>query len=226
MNLQRLTKIGLVAMLAFAGVASGAEPLDQVRQTTDKILAVVQDPRLKGDANTTERDRRVRLLIDERFDWDTMARAAMGPHWRSLDEARKKEFVGLFNSLIKKNYLSEVEDYTGEKIAYKSANKDGKYSTVSMVLTTLRGTEVPVMYRLLQKGDDWFVYDVTIEGVSMVNNYRSQINSILSGGTYADLIRRLKARIAEPEPASAAARSAQPGVTNAPSSFKAGGEKL
>ena len=181
-----------------ASVARADGPSDQIRQTTDKILAIVQAPALKGPDKDAERQKQMKQAIDERFDWSAMARSAAGKHWRELTEAQRAEFTGLFGELVEKNYLSQVEGYSGEKILYKGEKLDGVYGVADVVIVTLRGTDIPVSYRVLKKDAAWLVYDVNIEGVSLVNNYRSQIGAILNSSSYADLIVKIKAKLSAP----------------------------
>lgn len=182
-------------VLALAG-----EPMDQLKQTTDKILAIVQDPALKGADKESERQKQMRQEIDARFDWPDMAHSAYGNGWKDLTDAQRKEFTRLFADLVNKNYMSKVESYSGEKINYKGDKVDGTYGVVDVVIVTLRNTDIPVTYRVLKKDATWMVYDVIIEGVSLVNNYRSQIGTILNGASYDALISRIKAKIAAPAP--------------------------
>ena len=186
-------------VLALAGAAT-----EQIKQTTEKILAVVQDPALKGTDKDETRQTQMKKVVDERFDWAAMARSAIGKNWRDLSEAQRTEFTGLFSELIEKNYMSKVESYSGEKITYKGDKLDGVYGVVDVVISTLKGTDIPVSYRVQNKGTEWLVYDVSIEGVSLVNNYRSQLGSILNSSSYAALIKKIKAKIAESAPAESA----------------------
>ena len=171
------------------------EPTDQIRQTTEKILAIVQAPALKGPDKDEERQKQMKKAVDERFDWAAMARSAIGKNWRDLSEAQRMEFTGLFSELIEKNYMSKVESYSGEKILYKGDKVDGTYGVAEVVIVTLRGTDIPVSYRVLKKDSEWLVYDVSIEGVSLVNNYRSQIGAILNSSSYDNMIVRIRAKI-------------------------------
>ena len=125
-----------------------------------------------------------------------MARGALGKHWRDLSADQRAEFIRLFSELIEKTYMSKLESYSGEKILYKGDKADGLYGTVDVVIVTLRGTDIPVTYRVLKRDAAWLVYDVSIEGVSLVNNYRSQIGTLLDSKTYNDLIVTLKQKIA------------------------------
>ena len=199
------TSLTTLLLLAFGvpALALAGDPTDQIRQTTDKILAIVQTPDLKGPEKEAERQRQMRKVIDERFDWAAMARSALGKHWRDLTETQRAEFTGLFSELIEKNYMSKIESYSGEKILYKGDKVDGAYGVTDVVISTLKGTDIPVSYRVLKKDAAWLVYDVNIEGVSLVNNYRSQIGTILNRSSYAKLIAKIKAKIAAGPPARA-----------------------
>ena len=177
-------------------VAQAGDPSDQIRQTSEKILAIVQNPALAGAQNTDAREKAMRKTVDERFDWTAMARGALGKHWRDLSAEQRTEFTALFSELIEKTYMSKLESYSGEKILYKGDKVDGTYGTVDVVIVTLRGTDIPVTYRVLKRDAVWLVYDVSIEGVSLVNNYRSQIGTLLDSKTYGDLIATLKQKIA------------------------------
>jgi len=184
-------------LLAFSlpALLLAGDPSDQIRQTTDKILAIVQDPALKGQDKEAERQGQMRKMIDQRFDWAAMSRSALGKNWRDLSETQRSEFTGLFSELIEKTYMSKIESYSGEKTLYKGDKIDGAYGVVDVVISTLKGTDIPVSYRVLKKGAEWLVYDVNIEGVSLVNNYRSQIGSILNSSSYDNLIVKIKAKI-------------------------------
>jgi len=189
-------RLAFVLGLGLAALAQAGVPTDQIRQTTDKILAIVQSPALKGPDKEEQRRAQMSRVVAERFDWAAMARSALGKHWAGFSEAQRKEFTGLFSKLVENNYMAQVESYSGEKVLYKGDKVEGAYGVVNVVVVTLRGREIPVSYRVLQKGGEWLVYDVNVEGVSLVNNYRSQIGSILNSSSYEALVARMKAKIA------------------------------
>lgn len=195
MFLKQLMLILLLLGFSLPAFVLAEEPTEQITQTTDKVLAIVQDPALKGEGKDAEREAKIKKVIDERFDWGAMARSALGKHWRDLSEAQRTEFTSLFSELVKMNYMSKVESYSGEKFLYKGDKVDGKYGVVEVVIVTLRGSNIPVSYRVLKQGTEWLVYDIIIEGISLVNNYRSQIADILNRSSYANLIERLKVKI-------------------------------
>ncbi len=196
-NIRRFLPLSLLLpIVAFTVAAQAGEPSDQIKQTSDKILAIVQDPALAGSAHADAREKKMRQTVDERFDWTSMSRGALGKHWRDLASDQRAEFTTLFSELIEKTYMTRLESYSGEKINYKGDTVDGKYGTVDVVIVTLKGTDIPVTYRVLKRDALWMVYDVSIEGVSLVNNYRSQIGTILDTKPYSELIAKLKEKIA------------------------------
>ena len=164
------------------------------------MLQVLEDPALKGEARAAERRRALRQIADEIFDFDETARRAMAQHWRSLTEARRKEFVALFSDLLERTYTSKIELYSGERIQYPAERIEGDFATVSTRLITKKGTEVPMDYRMLRQGERWRIYDVSIEGVSLVANFRAQFNSVIRTSSYDELLRRLRSRGEEIRP--------------------------
>jgi phospholipid transport system substrate-binding protein len=144
-----------------------------------------------------ERRAAIRRDADAVFDFTEMARRALGRHWQELNEGQQREFVELFANLLERAYVSKIEKYNGEKIAYIGESIEGDMATVKTQILTKQDTQVPIDYRLLHKGDRWLVYDVLLEGVSLVLNYRTQFDHILQTSSYDELIRRLKANQAE-----------------------------
>jgi phospholipid transport system substrate-binding protein len=190
----------LVSLLLVVGVTVpvlAGEPTEQIKQTTDKILSIVRDPALKGPSKAPERRRLIRQAVNERFDWEEMARRSLGRHWAQRTAEEKKEFVPLFSELLERTYMSKVEDYSGEKVRYDEERKEGDYAVVKVNIITQKNKDISVDYRLQKEGNEWLVYDVSIEGVSLVNNYRTQFNSIILQSSYENLVKRLKAKVAQ-----------------------------
>ena len=176
------------------GIASSwaGEPTQQIKETTDKILVILSNPSLKGPAQAEERRKVIGQTVDERFDWEEMSRRSLARHWAARTPEEKKEFIGLFRDLLERTYLDKVDDYSGEAVTYQGDTIDGNYASVKVKIVTSKGKEIPVEYRVMKKQTQWLVYDMTIEGVSFVNNYRSQFNSILSKSPYSELVKKLK----------------------------------
>lgn len=186
-----------VLCLSAAISAQASVPTDKIKDTTDKILAIVSDPVLKAPEKAEDRRVKIRAALDERFDWEEMARRSLGPHWTKRTPDEIKEFVGLYKKLLEKTYLDKVESYSGEKVIYLGDVIDNGYSTVKVKIITTKDQEIQVEYRLRNKSEDWFVYDIFIEGVSLVNNYRAQFNSILTKSSYQQLVQRLTEKVTQ-----------------------------
>jgi phospholipid transport system substrate-binding protein len=189
--------VSFFLILSIAVAAQAGDPENRIRQTTDKILSIVADPALKGPSKGEERKKLIRKAVDEQFDWTEMARRSLGRHWAERTEAEKKEFVPLFAELLERTYLKKVEDYSGEKVRYEGEAIERNHATVKVKIVTQKNRDIPVEYRLKKDEKGWLVYDVSIEGVSLVNNYRTQFNTIITQSSYENLVKVLKAKVAE-----------------------------
>jgi phospholipid transport system substrate-binding protein len=179
--------VGVSAAPAAAGV-----PTDQLKGAVERVLRTLDDPALRGEARLAERRVAVRKIANEIFDFSEIAKRSMARHWQPLSEAQRTEFVGLFADLLERSYISKIETYGGEKIQYTAERADGDFATVSTRIVTKNGTEVPVDYRMIRRADRWLVYDVSIEGVSLVSNYRTQFNKIIQTTSYNELVSKLR----------------------------------
>jgi phospholipid transport system substrate-binding protein len=192
--------IGALLMVLFLGGAAvpadAGEPTDQLKQAIDKVLAIVTDPALKGPEHQAERRKLIREAATGRFDWAAMARSAMGIYWRDRTPAEQKDFTSLFSDLIESAYIGKIERYSGEKIRYLGDSTDNGYGTVKTLIVDDKGTEIPVTYWVKEERGQWLIYDISVEAVSLVYNYRSQIADILSRSSYDNLVKILKERVA------------------------------
>lgn len=189
---------GLVLLLLVFGIALpgwAGEPTDEIKQTTDKIISNLTNPSLKGSSKTAEREKLIRQAIDERFDWQEMARRSLARYWDQRTDGEKKEFVRLYSDLLERTYMDKVEGYSGEKVIYEGESIDNGYAVVRVKIVTKKNTDIHVHYRLRREENKWLVYDVSIEGVSLVNNYRTQFNSIILKSSYENLVKRLRERV-------------------------------
>jgi phospholipid transport system substrate-binding protein len=179
-----------------ADLRAGA-PTDQVRQTADQVLALLQDARFKGAGKEGQRRDRLRQIIGPRFDFEEMAKRSLGANWRSVSREEQQRFVQLFTDLLEKSYADQIESYDGEKIAYGREKVEQDNAEVDSKIVTKKGQEIAVNYKLRSAGGDWKVYDVVIENISLVNNYRSQFNRILAKNTFSDLLKKIEAKSPE-----------------------------
>ena len=171
-------------------LAVAASPGEEVRASVDRVLATLKDPRLQK--NPEKRREQIKEIIRERFDFGEMARRSLGPEWQRRTPEERKEFVELFTDLLERAYISTIEDV--ESVRDLREKVDGNYAEVKTKVVDKKGLEFSVDYRLHNVNGDWKVYDVVVENVSLVNNYRNQFNRILTRYSYAELIRRMKAK--------------------------------
>jgi len=195
MNGLRMGAMVLAGVLVFgmsSAPAAAGVPTDQLKGAVERVLKTLDDPALKGDARVGDRRVAVRKIANEIFDFSEIAKRSMARHWQPLSEAQRTEFVGLFADLLERSYISKIETYGGEKIQYTAERADGDFATVSTRIVTKNGTEVPVDYRMIKRADRWLVYDVSIEGVSLVSSYRTQFNKIIQTTSYNGLVSKLR----------------------------------
>ena len=188
--------MALIALLAVpvAPAAVAGPPTDQLRTQIDRVVKLLEDQGLKRDGREVERRKAVRKIAEDIFDFSETARRALARHWQARTPAEREEFTGLFADLLERSYLSKIELFNGEKITYAGDAVEGDQATVRTKIITRQGSEIPVDYRLLQKSDKWLVYDVVIEGVSLIANYRTQFNKIIQTSSYQDLVKKMKTK--------------------------------
>ena len=184
----------LALALSAPGPAVAGPPTDQVKVSTDHVLKILQDAELKKPAKAEERRKQIRTVANELFDWGETGKRALARHWQERTPAQREEFSKLFADLIERSYVSKIEAYSGEKIVYLGDSPDGDLATVKTKLVTKSNTEIPLDYRLHKVGDKWRAYDVLIENVSLVANYRSQFSRIIQQNGYDELIKKLKTK--------------------------------
>jgi len=166
-------------------------PLDLVKASVSRVLAIVQSPRIVvSDGGQRRTD--IRRVAQGLFDFNEMARLTLAQHWKDRSAQGQEEFVPLFTDLLERSYLTTIENYAGEKIAFLEESVSGLYAKVRSRITTERRAEMSIEYRLLESGARWAVYDVVLDGVSLVSNYRSQFNSIIRTSSFADLLAKLR----------------------------------
>ena len=187
----------IVATLVAGGAldhARAGAPTDQVKSGTDQVLKIIQDPALKGADKTPVRRQQLRTVVDQVFDWQETGKRALGRHWQPLTPEQRQQFSSLFADLVERSYVGKIELYSGEKIIYAGDTIEGDQATVKTKLITKSQTQIPIDYRLQKEGDRWRVYDVLIEGVSLVGNYRTQFNRVIQQTGYDDLVKKMKTK--------------------------------
>jgi phospholipid transport system substrate-binding protein len=179
-------------LVGVTGVWAGP-PTEIAKQVIEKALDILQNPSYHGE----ERRQMVKRIVDPHFDYQEMAKRSLGPTWGKLSAGQRQEFVALFAQLLEASYSDKIEKYAQRvKIDYTGEIQDGEYVEVRTVVRKAND-RIPLNYRLIKEGGTWKVYDVVIEGVSLVSNYRSQFSRIIHESSYAELVRRLKTKVSE-----------------------------
>ena len=191
--------IGVFSLTCMSPLLWAGEQGKLLMETIDKGLTILKDPSLKGDEKVQERRQRLWEEISPIFNFEEMSKRSLGQHWKSRTPEEKKEFVELFTNIMKDAYIGKTDTYSGEKVVIISEKQDKNYATVQTRLITNTGTEVSVDYNMHNNSGRWTIYDVIIEGVSLVNNYRSQFNNILIKSSYEELIQKIKAKQSKEE---------------------------
>jgi phospholipid transport system substrate-binding protein len=186
----------VVGLLAGPGVrpALAGPATDQLRTQIDRVVRLLEDPELKKESKARERRVAVRKIAEEIFDFGETAKRSLARHWQGRTPAEREEFVQLFADLLERSYISKIELFNGERITYMGETADGDAALVRTRIVTRQGTEIPVDYRMQRKGARWLVYDVVIEGVSLIANYRTQFNKIIQTSSYQELVKKMKTK--------------------------------
>jgi phospholipid transport system substrate-binding protein len=187
-----------LALLLLALPAQAGAPTDQLRQNVDQVVKTLEDPALKGSEKATERRAAVSKIARQIFDIPETAKRALGPHWQARTPAEREEFVRLFGDLIESSYITKIDRYEGEQVRYAGDSIDGDQAVVRTKIAGKQGPEIPVDYRMHLRDGRWLVYDVVIEGVSLVANYRTQFNKIIQTSSYEELMQKLKSKALAP----------------------------
>jgi phospholipid transport system substrate-binding protein len=190
--------------------ASAGPPTDQLRSRVERVSSALEDPGLRGESNAARRLAEIRKVADDIFDFEEMAKRALGRHWEARTPAERDEFVRLFADLLRRTYYGKIERATFAKIMFQGERQQGDDALVRTVVVLPHGDQLDLDYLLLHgAGDRWRVYDLRFEGISLVANYRSQFSRIIRTSSYESLVGRLKSNQAEfatPEDAPRAAR--------------------
>jgi phospholipid transport system substrate-binding protein len=198
--------VSFVAVLALSVVSTAVAgpPTDALKQTVDQVVKILSDPALAAQPEV--RRTQVRKVAESIFDYPDTARRALGQHWNARSPQQQQEFVKLFSDVLDRSYVSKIELYQGERVQYVGETIDRDDATVKTLIATKKaGDSIPVDYRMHLRDGRWLVYDVIIEGVSLVSNYRTQFNKIVQTESYDALVARLRAKDS-PEPAASPGR--------------------
>jgi phospholipid transport system substrate-binding protein len=201
MNILRVAAlfVSLTFFLISVPYAESGGPKEGLKANVDKVLEVLRDKELKKPENKQKRREKIRKVLRQNFNYEEMSKRALAIHWKKRTPAEKKEFISLFRDLLERSYIKRIEAYTDENVVYAAESIDSDYAEVKTKIITERKVEIPINYRLLKSSSKWKVYDVVIEGVSLIKNYRTQFNKIIRSQSFEALIKRMKNKQEEEE---------------------------
>ncbi|MFQ5532374.1 MAG: phospholipid-binding protein MlaC [Candidatus Methylomirabilales bacterium] len=197
MVIRKALILWVMSALVFSSLSFAEEGATaQVKGTIDKVLDILRDPALKGEEKDEVRGEMLRKVIYSRFAFAEMARRSLGVHWRKRSPQERKEFVDLFSELLEQSYRSKIERYTDEVISYTGERLDDKrFGVVNTEIVDKReNLAIPIDYKVIRRDGQWKVYDVVIDGISLISNYRSQFNRIIQRNSYDELVKRMRAK--------------------------------
>ncbi len=169
------------------GVQASTGPTEQLKPTLDKLVSILTDPGLKGESNKAARRKKIMSTISERFDFGEMSKRVLGNTWRTIDDNQKLYFTELMTKLLENNYIGQLENYSGQKVEFVGERIKKNRAQVSTLIEN-NGAKLPVHYIMSKDNTEWMVYDINIEGVSLIRNYRAEFKSILRREKFEGLV--------------------------------------
>jgi phospholipid transport system substrate-binding protein len=191
----------LAMMILFAAPSSANNPMDIIQTAVEKIVDLLKDPQYDPPEKKEEQREKIWNVVHDTFDFQTIARGTLRRHdWDSFSEEQKKEFTELFTTLLGNTYLERLQsDYREEKVVFMEQEMLSDTTAIVRTKIVREGLEIPVDYRLLLRGDTWRIYNVIVENISLVTNYRNQFSEMLMRNSPAQLIEKLKDRVNKSE---------------------------
>ena len=184
----------LLFVLSSAHGAWAGPPSDQLSAGIERVLKIIADPELEGDTKLNQRRAAIITVASETFDFGEMAKRSLGQYWAQRTLAEREEFVRLFTATVEHSYISRVDQRGAGKMTVHGEQVDGEYAVVRTTIPLSSGQEIPIDYRLHNIADRWRVYDLTVDGISLVANYRAQFNKIIRTSSYEALVARFKSQ--------------------------------
>jgi len=181
----------LIAPLSvFAGL-----PLTTVEGHVNSVLSILRDPALKGKAAEKTKKEKIRTVSEKMFDFAELSKRTLGPNWKNLNTDQQKEFIRLYKDILENAYMDRIMAYKDEKVVFSKEIPLSDDTTEVLSIVTTKTAETPINYRLISKGGEWKVYDVVIEGVSLIKNYRAQFREIMANKSPEKLLEILRKKV-------------------------------
>jgi len=182
----------LIFLLIAPCSAHAGVPLETVKGHVDKVLDVLRDPSLKGESAKKIKKEKIRFLSEKMFDYNELSRRTLGQNWNKFKTEQQQEFIELYKSILEGAYIDKIVSYTDEKIIFSKENPLSEKTVEVQTTVVTKKADIPISYRVIRKEGEWRVYDVIIEGVSLISNYRSQFTQILTNKSPEGLLDTLR----------------------------------
>lgn len=191
--MKKLWVILSLAFLIIPSLSNGAEPIDNLREAIDQVLIILNDPKSYDESGKDRGREKIQVIINRIFDFREMSRITLARNWSRFSEQEKNEFSKVFSEFLTANYLGKIQtDFEGEKVIYLDQEKSSPTKSLVRTKVIRKSGEIPVDYRMILREGMWRVYDIRIEGVSMMKNYYVQFREILHKDPPSHLIELLK----------------------------------
>jgi phospholipid transport system substrate-binding protein len=188
----------LILMLLLSPIqAKAGLPLDTIKEHVNSVLDVLRNPALQGEANKEAKEQKIESIANQMFDYVALSRLTLGRSWRDFNKEQQKEFVSLYRTILKKAYMDKILTYTDEKVVFDKEMMlaENKAEVQTRIIT--KSADIPISYRMYLKDGQWRVYDVIVEGISLVQNYRTQFREILANNPPEEVLKILRQKTGE-----------------------------
>lgn len=194
--MKKILPLILIVLFLFTGLAYSEEPLAELKVSVDRVINILADPVYKDDQKSQREA--IWKIINDIFDFKMMSRMTVAKNWKAFTPQEQDEFAQVFGRFLGDSYLNKIQaEFSGEKVEYLEQEMLSDQRAVVMTSILRKDVKVPMDYGMILRDNKWKVYDVKIEGVSLMKNYRSQFNDILIKETPRQLIERLRLKINE-----------------------------
>lgn len=184
--------VAVLLMICMSGSAAAGEPTEAIRSAVNEGVEILKNAKLDNQKQRAQVIDRLRQIVYPLFDFNEMAMRSLGSHWRRLNAEQRKEFVSTFTTLLEKTYADQIDVYNGQQVIYNGERLDGRYAQVDSKVIDKNDQAYSVVYRLHRVDGKWRIYDVLAENISLVNNYRSQFNRVISRSSFEELLKTMK----------------------------------
>jgi phospholipid transport system substrate-binding protein len=192
---KRLAILSILMVFVLAVPVYAGIPLNTAQSAVNRVLEVLRDPKLKSPAAKEIKKEKLRIIYKDMFDEIEFSRRTLARNWNKFTPAQRAEFVNLFEQVLEKAYIDKILAYSNEKVNFykETMISENQAEIQSRIITPSK--EIPINYRMIRKGNQWKTYDVVVENVSLVQNYRTQFNDILASNTPEQLLEILRKKV-------------------------------